>query len=52
MNYVWIIQQIVDKSIIGVNFVLRLLVIWMIKQMAYKTISLETQSIMRLVFII
>ena len=52
MNRVWLFQKVVDNSILVVNFFLRFLVIWLIKKMGYRTISEETVSIMRVVFII
>jgi len=52
MNSVWLFQKVIDNSILGVNFLLRFLIIWMIKQLGYKTISKETRSIMRFVFYI
>ena len=42
----------VDKSIVVVNYFLRLLIIWLVKKMGYKTRSKETMNIMIFVFII
>lgn len=52
MNFVFYIKTIADKSIVGINYFLRVFVIMMIKRLGYTTRSKEARSVMIYVFIL
>lgn len=51
MNQVGYIKHVTDQSIVLVNYFLRSLVIWLVKQIGYSTRSKETSRIMQLIFL-